>query len=242
MDSNIDTDENMDIITKSGNPIVEIRKIEIRKNEQQTSQDNSNELNLEEIETDSAKKGKMLSGGGGINKNLGGKKVSRKHAIPFKDMQSYSKSYSMKGKKKKKEDGNNIDTLKLLKLLKAYQKPSVSRKHAILMYSMKGKKKQKEDGKNIDTFKAYQKPSTTTTTRSTTLDAVAKFSQAEFHLRTSTFDTSSKTFQPTTSTQLTTSYNQQPSPSTRYKYTMGQGWKSQAPEFFNFWLRFGLVP
>merc|ERR1712179_756966 len=70
VDSNIDTDENMDIITKSGNPIVEIRKIEIRKNERQTSQDNSNELNLEEIETDSAKKGKMLSGGGGKNKKL----------------------------------------------------------------------------------------------------------------------------------------------------------------------------
>ena len=94
MDSNIDTDENMDIITKSGNPIVEIRKIEIRKNERQTSQDNSNELNLEEIETDSAKKGKMLSGGGGKNKNLRGKKVSRKHAI-LKN--------SMKGKKRRKK-------------------------------------------------------------------------------------------------------------------------------------------
>ena len=79
VDSNIDTDENMDIITK---------------NEQQTSQDNSNEMNLEEIETDSAKKGKVLSGGGRINKNLGGKKVSRKHAI-LKN--------SMKGKKRRKK-------------------------------------------------------------------------------------------------------------------------------------------
>ena len=80
MDSNIDTAENMEIISK---------------NEQKTSQDNSNELNLEEIEKDSAEKGKMLSGRGKINKKLGGKKVSSKHAVL---------TYSLKGKKKKVSD------------------------------------------------------------------------------------------------------------------------------------------
>ena len=80
MDSNIDTAENMEIISK---------------NEQKTSQDNSNELNLEEIEEESAEKGKVLSSRGGINKKLGGKKVSSKHAVL---------TYSLKGKKKKVSD------------------------------------------------------------------------------------------------------------------------------------------
>ena len=80
-DSNIDSNENMDIIAN------------MLKNGQKTSEENSNELNLEEIETDSAKKEKVVSGGGRINNKLGGKKVSSKHAIL---------TYSLKGKKKKK--------------------------------------------------------------------------------------------------------------------------------------------
>ena len=75
-DSNIDSNENRDIIAN------------MLKNGQKTSEENSNELNLEEIETDSAKKEKVVSGGGRINK-----KVSSKHAIL---------TYSLKGKKKKK--------------------------------------------------------------------------------------------------------------------------------------------
>ena len=88
LDSNIDTDENMDIITDMING----------ENRQTTSQEdlenNSNELNLENIEKEKARKGKVLSGGGRINQNLGGKKVSSKHVIL---------KYSLKGKKSEKK-------------------------------------------------------------------------------------------------------------------------------------------
>ena len=88
LDSNIDTDENMDIITDMING----------ENRQTTSQENiennSNELNLENIEKGAAGKGIVLSGGGRINQNLGGKQVSSKHAIL---------KYSLKGKERKKK-------------------------------------------------------------------------------------------------------------------------------------------
>ena len=84
LDSNIDTDENMDMVTNmlyGGNGPT-------------TAQDNSNELNLEKVEREEGKKGKVLSDGGRINENVGGKKVPSKYAIL---------TYSLKGKKKKKK-------------------------------------------------------------------------------------------------------------------------------------------
>ena len=90
LDSNIDTDENMDMVTN----------MLYGGNRPTTSQANSNELNLEKVEREEGKKGKVLSDGGRINKNLGGKKVPSKYAIL---------TYSLKGKKKMSHLNRNFN-------------------------------------------------------------------------------------------------------------------------------------
>merc|ERR1711974_496133 len=216
-------------------------------NGHKTSQDNSNELNLEEVEREEGGKGKVLSDGGKINKNLGGKKASSKYAIL---------TYSLKGTNKKKKKKSHFKELKsnrhhLDNVINsgAFPMDLINQVEGLIV----------NDKKCNDTLKAYQ-PTTTTTTRSTTLNAAAEFSMALFKMSTSTFDTSAPSSETSTSsfhtststfdtnnpyfktstltsdkttssvhtttstssaaTQSTTSSNKKYTPPTRYKYTM----------------------
>merc|ERR1711974_439925 len=170
------TNENMDKITY----------MLYADNGHKTSQDNSNELNLEEVEREEGGKGKVLSDGGKINQNLGGKKASSKYAIL---------TYSLKGRRKMKKKKSHFKELKsnrhhLDNVINsgAFPMDLINQVEGLIV----------NDKKCNDTLKAYQ-PTTTTTTRSTTLNAAAEFSMALFKMSTSTFDTSAPSSETSTS-------------------------------------------
>ena len=216
------------------------------KNRQTTSQENiennSNELNFEIIEKGAATKGNVLSGGGRINQNLGGKQVSSKHAIL---------KYSLKGKKKKKKISHfkefKINRHHLDNVINSGAFPRELINQVVDIFTLKflldwrffaqveglvvndnNYGNSKKYGNNDNIMQSFYEPPTltTTTTRSTTLDAAAAFSLAAFHMNTSTFHRSTSTLQMTTSTQSTVSSDKQSIPPTRL--ITEQSWKSHS--------------